>query len=84
MLELKSKVLKLKFNDEICEVKHPTVKQHMEFSKKHSEVENDVEKSIDCIFDFLVSLGLDEKLKDSLEMEHLNLILKELGGEVKK
>lgn len=84
MIEIKPKVLQLKFNDEICEVKHPTVKQHMEFSKKHETVKDDVEKSIECIFDFLTSLGLKEELKDVLQMEHLNAILKEIGGEAKK
>jgi alcohol dehydrogenase class IV len=84
MLELKSKVLKLKFNDKVCEVKHPTVKEHMAFSKEHEKAKDDVEKSIDCIFDFLVSLGLDKELKDALQMEHLNMILEEIGGGAKK
>jgi hypothetical protein len=84
MLELKSKILKLKFDGIECDVKHPTVKQHMEFSKKHEKVKDNVEKSIDCIFDFLVGLGLKEDFKDFLQMDHLNMILNEIGGNAKK
>jgi arginine repressor len=84
MLELKNKILKIKFNDEICEVKHPTVKQHMEFSVAHDKVKDDTVKSVECMMNFLVTQGLSENIASMLEPEHLNEILTTIGGGKKK
>jgi hypothetical protein len=84
MLELKTKVLKLKFNESECDVKYPTVKQNIEFTKKHKSVENDPAKAVECVLEFLTGLGLSPDIADSLENDHLNAILETIGGVKKK
>lgn len=84
MLQLKSKVLKLKFDELECEIKYPTVKQNLEFTKQHKAVESDGVKSIECVLNFLIGLGLNAEIADKLENEHLNSILETIGGVKKK
>lgn len=74
MLELNNNVLKLKFNGEVFEIKHPTIKQFEIFSKKlivgdKSEVE--------IIKEFLIDLGLNSSVVEDFELTHLNAIIEE-------
>jgi len=84
MLELKSRVLEIKFNDTVCSIKYPTVRQHIAFTNEYEKVEKDAVKSIECIIDFLVKQGLNQELAELLESEHLNTILLKIGGGEKK
>lgn len=79
MLEIKSRVLQFKFNDEVQELSYPTVKQLMAYTKQFAGAEDKVK----LICEFLVSLGLDQTVCDSLEMPNLEMIIGELTSSKK-
>jgi len=78
-MEFKKRVLKVKVYGEEIELTYPTVGQFKSFQKK---LDGDV--TLDDMIDFLEMLGMKKEITESLEPEHLNLIIQELTGSEKK
>jgi ribosomal protein L5 len=72
MLELNSKTLDLKFNDKIYKLKYPTVKELKGFKRAKDGEE------FDSVVKMFVNAGLPEAICDSLEIDHVEAIIKEL------
>lgn len=80
MLEFKSKVLRFKFDDEIHELRYPTVKEIREMQKLQKEESDEV----NVIESMLNKLGMKEGLFDKLEVDHVEAIVGSLVNEKKK
>jgi hypothetical protein len=72
MLELNSKTLDLKFNDKVYKLKYPTVKELRGFKKAKDGDE------FDTVISMFINAGLPEKICESLEIDHIEAIIKEL------
>ena len=76
-LVLNTRVLPVKFNDTIYNLKFPTVKQLKVFNHKRKD------DGIDAVADLLVECGLPEKITDELETDHIKALIERLTSEGK-
>jgi catalase (peroxidase I) len=74
MLELNSRKLEVKFNGEIFNLKFPTVKEMRLYSDGYDKADDKTK----VIVDFIASLGMPSDKCEQLEVEHLEMLLKEL------
>lgn len=74
MIELVSKELQLKFNNEVIKLRYPTV---MDMKGLNADLKKE-DSEIESLVSFLTKLGMPEGVADRLEIDHLNLIVKEL------
>ena len=79
MLEIKRKKLTVKIDGVVYELHRAKVMQLKELSKQTEGVEG-IEKTID----FIVQSGLPREVVESLEAEHIGLVMEELTGSKKK
>jgi len=82
-VELKRRVLNIKFEDKEIVVKFPTVSQQMEFSKQYDDAKNEPMEAVNLIIGFLCSLGMPEEVAGQLESDHLSEILEAFNAKKK-
>jgi len=80
MLEFQSRMLKFKFDGIDHEIRFPNVMELREFSEKYDKEDSD---KIQIIFDLIISLGMNRKECEKLEISMFNDILLELTKEKK-
>lgn len=81
-LKLEKKILDLHFDGKQYEVKFPSAGGVSQFEDLFNEASSNKEK-LDCICDFLDSLGLPKEVSTQLDMENLNKVVETLGGRKK-
>lgn len=74
MLELKSKVLRLKVNGKECDITYPKVGDVIGLNEKLEEKKD----NMNLLISFLKKLGMPENIVMDLEVEHIETIIKEL------
>lgn len=79
MLEFRSRRLKFKYNDEAYELDFPSIQKLMDYEKAQKK---DPENS-DKLFEFLESLGLDQDVSRSMEIQMVTTIMQEFNKEKK-
>jgi len=79
-MDFKKRVLKFNCYGTDVELSYPTVGQFRSFQKQLKDKEAD----LDSMIDFLNMLGMDKKLTEELEPQHLNSLIVELVGSEKK
>lgn len=77
-MEIKKRVLALKFDGNDYSVKYPSVKQLKELS-----VKREGETDLDMTFRFLSELGLPQEVAEEMESEHINEIISVLTSQKK-
>lgn len=82
-MELKKRVLNIKFDGQDVIVKFPTVAQQMEFSKKYEDLKEQPLEAVNCIIGFLCQLGMPEHVAGELESDHLTEILEAFNAKKK-
>lgn len=84
-IELKRKRYKFKLDGQLFELKTPNIAMLKEYDKnvKKAEKEESEKTGIDVAMEFLVSLGLPESVCDTLEPEHLEVIVTNITGQKK-
>ena len=75
MLEFNTKKLKIKFNETVYEINYPTVADLKDYTEK---LEGKDINEIELVLELLGNLGLPKEVLGKMEMDHLNLIIKEL------
>lgn len=76
-MEIKRKVLKLKFDGREFEIKFPSVKQLKELQKK------DGEDDLEMTLRFLSELGLPKEASEQMEPDHIKEIVDHITGQKK-
>ena len=75
-MELKKRVLNFKFDGEEIELRFPTVINMRDYGRDVTEAKKvDDSDVIDVMLDFLVKLGLPERMKFDLEQDHVKQIM---------
>ena len=82
-MELKKRVLNIKFEDREIVVRFPTVSQQMEFSKRYDDAKDNPMEAVNLIIGFLCSLGMPEEVAGQLESDHLSDILEAFNAKKK-
>lgn len=74
MLELKKKVLKIKYDGQEIELQYPKVRQ-VDMLQKRIKEEGE---SVDMIIDFLEGLGLKREISEDMQADHVEAIVTSL------
>lgn len=75
MLDLKSTVLKIKYNNVVYDVRHPSITE----LKKYESSLKDTKDELGCVLGFLETLGLPKAIGSTMELKHLKTIQKEFA-----
>lgn len=76
-MDLSSTTLSLKWNGDEFKLKHPSVKQHMLYTK---DLEKSKGKEVECLIKFLEGLGLPTEVSYEMELGHLQQVVGALTG----
>ena len=76
-MDLASTTLALKWNGAEYSLKHPSVKQHMLYTK---DLEKSKGKEVECLISFLEGLGLPKNVSYEMELGHLQKVIGALTG----
>ena len=76
-MELKKEKFTVKIDEVVHELNYPTVKQIKELDKKKDDVD------VDGVCALVVECGMPSDVVDSLQANHLNLIVEKLMGKSK-
>jgi len=74
MLELKTTQLKVKFNEKVYEMRHPSISELRTYEGKLKDTVDEKKDELDCIFAFLETLGLPKTVSSVMEVDHLRQI----------
>lgn len=76
-MDLSSSKLSLKWNGDEYSLKHPSVRQHMLYTK---DLEKSKGKEVECLIKFLEGLGLPKDVSYEMELGHLQKVVGALTG----
>ena len=76
-MDLSSSTLALKWNGDEYNLKHPSVKKHIAYTKS---LQKNKGKEVECLIDFLEGLGLPKEVSYEMEFSHLQQVVGALTG----
>lgn len=80
----KKRSVKVVCEDQEYEVEIPKIKQRMEFQKLWRKIEDNEEKQMDLLLEYLEELGLPIEVSEQMYMEDLVKLTEIIGGAGKK
>ena len=81
MLDLKRTKIELKIDGNVLGLTRPSVSQFEQYQKDYTGVEES--EQLNVMRSFFETLGMPKAIFDSLEIEHLQLIVEAISGQKK-